>query len=153
MRISTWILPLIVRLSCTNPRRFSRRPTFRPRLEGLEDRITPSGGGLLDPTFGAGGTVLGSTGTPSQSLTDVISLPDGKLLAAGYMNSTRSGVSVDFAAARYNANGTLDTSFGSGGLATVDFKGSSDRATAVAVQPGTGGKILLAGTALDLKQA
>ncbi|HEY7313998.1 MAG TPA: hypothetical protein VH643_31905 [Gemmataceae bacterium] len=149
MRISTWLRPLIVRLSRPRPRRFSRRPTFRPHLEGLEDRITPSGGGLLDPTFGAGGTVLNSTGTHSQSLTDVISLPDGKLLAAGYMNSTSSGGSVDFAAARYNANGTLDTSFGSGGLATVDFKGSSDRATAVAVQPGTGGKILLAGTAQD----
>src|SRR5262249_14136311 len=50
-------------------------------------------------------------------------------------------------AARYSAEGTVDTSFGSGGLATVDFKGGYDKAWAAAVQPGSGGKILLAGTA------
>jgi uncharacterized delta-60 repeat protein len=146
MRISTWLRPLIVRLSRTRPRRLARRPAFRPRLEGLEDRLTPSGGGLLDPTFGSGGVVLNSTGTDSQALTDVTVLPDGKLLAAGYMRGT-SGGNNDFAAARYNADGTFDTSFGSGGLATVDFRGGDDKALAAAIQPGTGGKILLAGSA------
>jgi len=108
-------------------------------VEALEDRLTPSGGGLLDPTFGTGGAVLNSTGSDLQALTDVTVLPDGKLLTAGYVNG-------DFVAARYNADGTFDMSFGSGGLATVDFKGGEDRAMAVAVQPGTGGKILLAGS-------
>jgi uncharacterized delta-60 repeat protein len=145
MRISTWFHPLIVRLSRTRPRRLAQRPVFRPYLESLEDRITPSGGGLLDPTFGSGGTILSSTGS-TQSLTDVTVLSDGRLLSGGYMTGT-SG-SVDFAAARYNANGSLDTSFGSGGVATVDFARYTDRATAIAVQPGTGGKILLAGTPL-----
>jgi uncharacterized delta-60 repeat protein len=129
---------------------------FRPRVEALEDRYclspgvmewTDPTGGLLDPTFGSGGTALSGTGTTYQSLTDVTVLSGGKLLAAGYMNTTSSGGSIDFVAARYNADGTPDTSFGSGGLATVDFKGGADRAMAAAVQPGTGGKILLAGTA------
>jgi uncharacterized delta-60 repeat protein len=140
MRISTWFRPLIVRLSRTRPRLHPRRPVFRPCLESLEDRITPSGGGVLDPTFGSGGTVLNSTGTSSQELTDVSVLPDGRLLAGGFMTSA-SGAR-DFAAARYNANGTLDTSFGNGGVSLINDGGT---AMGVAVQPNSGGKILLGG--------
>jgi uncharacterized delta-60 repeat protein len=74
----------------------------------------------------------------------VVALPDGKLLTAGYANS-------NFVAARYNADGTFDTTFGNGGLATIDFKGGVDQAMAVALQPPTqpGGsaQILLAGSA------
>src|SRR5262249_27409929 len=73
-------------------------------------------------------------------LTDVKVLADGKLLAGGYVNE-------DFVAARYNPDGTADVSFGSGGVTTIDFKHGGDRAKAVAVQPGTGGKGLVAGTA------
>jgi uncharacterized delta-60 repeat protein len=105
----------------------------------LEDRTTPSGG-LLDPTFGSGGTVLNNFGSSQHALTDVKVLTDGELLTVGYVNG-------DFAAARYNADGTFDTSFGSGGLATVSFNGGGDQAWAAAVQPGSGGKILVAGTA------
>jgi uncharacterized delta-60 repeat protein len=152
MRLLSWLRPLVARFSRAPGadalrlarRRAPQRPAFRPRLEALEDRTTPSGG-LLDPTFGSGGTALYTTGAGDQGLTDVTVLPDGKLLAAGYVTTSQYS---DFAAARYNADGSFDTSFGSGGLATVDFMGYSDRAMAVAVQPGSGGKILLAGTAL-----
>src|SRR5262245_54583379 len=142
MRVSHWLRPLAARLTRTRtrPRRAPHRPAFLPRVKGLEDRTTPSGG-LLDPTFGSGGTELNNPGSSQQALTDVVVLPDGKLLTTGYLNG-------NFVAAEYNADGTFDTSFGSGGLATVDFKGFPDRAMAVAVQPGTGGKILLSGTAL-----
>src|SRR3954451_20671113 len=81
---------------------------FRPSLEALEDRLTPSGGGLLDPTFGSGGPApynFGSLPT-DRALTDVKVLSDGKLLAGGYANG-------DFVAARYNPDGTADVSFGS----------------------------------------
>src|SRR5262249_2026099 len=44
-------------------------------------------------------------------------------------------------------DGSADPSFGSGGVTTIDFKKGGDQAKAVAVQPGTGGKVLLAGTA------
>jgi uncharacterized delta-60 repeat protein len=128
-------------------RRVNRAPSrcFLPRVEALEDRCCPSGGTLqwsdpLDPTFGNGGTVLSNFGSSSQALTDVKVLSDGELLTAGYENG-------DFVAAEYNADGTFDTSFGSGGLATVNFNGGLDRATGVAIQPNSGGKIMLAGTA------
>jgi uncharacterized delta-60 repeat protein len=47
--------------------------------------------------------------------------------------------------ARYNTDGTLDTSFGTGGKVTTDFSGFSDQAHALAVQPD--GKLVAAGRA------
>jgi uncharacterized delta-60 repeat protein len=150
MRVSSWLRPLAACLTRTRnrPRRAPHRPAFRPRLEGLEDRTTPSGG-LLDPTFGSGGTVLNNSGSYQQKLTDVVVLPGGKLLTSGYTNLNQSPSPNVFAAARYKADGTFDTSFGSGGLATFSFsdRGGDQEAWATAVQPGSGGKILLAGTA------
>src|SRR5205807_1340610 len=52
---------------------------------------------------------------------------------------------VDFAVARYNPDGSLDASFGTGGLVTTDFASGSDFASAVTLQPD--GKIVVAGTA------
>jgi len=45
---------------------------------------------------------------------------DGKIIAAGVSTPNSSGNS-DFALARYNEDGTLDTSFGSDGKMTTDF--------------------------------
>jgi uncharacterized delta-60 repeat protein len=50
-----------------------------------------------------------------------------------------------FSIARYNADGTLDTAFGSNGVASVHFAGTDDVPAAVTVLPG--GQILIAGTA------
>jgi uncharacterized delta-60 repeat protein len=103
---------------------------YRPRLEALEDRFLPSAG-LLDPTFGAAGAGLITSGTSAinnssnQGLGQrVLIRPDGKLLALG-------GSLV-----QYNTDSSLDTSFGSGGIA--NFGGNS-----VALQ--SDGKVLLAG--------
>ena len=46
---------------------------------------------------------------------------------------------------RYTGGGALDGTFGSAGKLTIDFFGSSDGATCVAMQPD--GRILVAGTA------
>jgi uncharacterized delta-60 repeat protein len=76
----------------------------RPQLETLEGRTLLSGAGSLDPTFGTGGIVTTAfSDTRSDSANVVLYQPDGKLVAAGTNM------------ARYNANGTLDTSFGKGG--------------------------------------
>jgi uncharacterized delta-60 repeat protein len=119
-------------------------PALRLALERLEDRTTPSSGGLLDPTFGSGGVVSSSFSGYSDYALDVLVQPDGKVVAAGSTN-TGGRTGVDFLVARYNPNGTLDGGFGMGGRAITDFK-SNDHARAVALQPGTGGKILAAGS-------
>ena len=62
-------------------------------------------------------------------------------MAAG--EATVSYRGEDFALARYNPNGALDATFGTGGKVTTDFAGDTDRAFAVALQ--TDGRIVAAG--------
>ena len=102
------------------------------------------GDGKLDTTFnplGTPGSVITSiapSGTiKSAYATGVLLQADGKLVLTGYCGS------YDFCALRYNANGTVDTSFGSGGAVVTAIGPSSDYATASLLQPD--GKILLVG--------
>src|SRR5262249_3794930 len=69
--------------------------------------------------------------------------PDGKIVVAGSATTASGG--IDFALARYNTDGTLDTGFGSGGKVTTDFNGREDRIFAVVVEPN--GQIVAAGFA------
>lgn len=95
--------------------------------------------GTLDTTFGTGGKVQTDVGGDDWIFALALQ-PDGKILAAGI---TGSPGSHDFALVRYNANGSLDTAFGTGGKVKTDFSGREDRPAAVAVQKD--GKILVAG--------
>jgi uncharacterized delta-60 repeat protein len=97
-----------------------------------------STGGVLDSGFGTGGKVSTDIGGDDQANAMVLQ-PDGKLVVAGV---TRQGGSGDFALVRYLANGTLDVSFGFGGVVTTDF-GGDDAATALVLQPD--GKLVAAG--------
>jgi uncharacterized delta-60 repeat protein len=107
--------------------------------------------GKLDTTFGTGG--LASTGfVGGESGTGVALQPDGKIIWVGSQGnpSFPAGGTFGFAVARFNANGSLDTSFGTGGQASVEFfappmQGAQEFADAVLVQPD--GKILVAGSA------
>ncbi len=97
--------------------------------------------GSLDASFGAGGKVTTDFGGDNFILALVIQPADGKLVAAG---SSSNGANDDFALARYNTDGTLDASFGTGGKVTTDFGGnSSDYIDGVALQ--ADGKIIAAG--------
>lgn len=98
--------------------------------------------GTLDSTFGTGGkatTDLGSTGDFPGT---VAIQPDGKIVVAGqtYTDVERS---YDFAAVRYNADGTPDSTFGIDGKAITDFSNGSEFASASTIQ--SDGKIILAG--------
>ena len=69
---------------------------------------------------------------------------DGKIVVVGSAAfSTPTGGGTDFAVARYNPNGTLDTSFGSGGKLTTDIGGATDIARNVVLQGN--GAILVSG--------
>ena len=95
--------------------------------------------GALDPTFDADGIVTTDL-TNSDVAYSVVIQPDGKIVVAGY---TISG-NQDFALARYNTNGSLDTTFDTDGKLTTDLGGNNeDVATSTALQPD--GKIVVAG--------
>jgi len=98
--------------------------------------------GTLDNTFGSGGRVRtdfpGLAAVPSS----VIIQPDGKIVVAGgaFPTFTFRG---NFEVVRYNPNGSLDRSFGNGGIVTTTFPQGS-YAFDVALQ--SDGKIIAAGT-------
>jgi uncharacterized delta-60 repeat protein len=104
--------------------------------------------GELDSSFGAGGTVttsMSSAGGFDEHLWNLALDADGKIVAAGDAVTATGG--FDVALARFNSDGTLDTSFGSAGKVTTAIgPGSSrDRAHDVAVMDD--GKIVVAGFA------
>jgi uncharacterized delta-60 repeat protein len=108
-------------------------------------RYNPNGS--LDTSFGVGGIV--TTTFPEGSYAfDVALQPDGKIVAAGtvFVNFIPGEQSdTDFALARYNSDGSLDTTFGNGGTVTTDFFGNEDDAFSVLIQ--TDGKIVAVGSA------
>jgi uncharacterized delta-60 repeat protein len=99
----------------------------------------------LDSTFGVSGVVTTPIGLAGDTATDVVVQPDGKIVVVGVATMATN----DFAVVRYNADGTLDPTFGTGGIvttivATPDRDGS---AAGVALQPADG-KIVVVGTVL-----
>ena len=96
--------------------------------------------GLPDPGFGASGKVVTSMGSGNDQAYAEAIQPDGKIVLAGYSNS---GATDDFVVARYNFNGTLDTSFGTGGKVVSGIGASDDDGYAIALQPD--GKIVVGG--------
>jgi uncharacterized delta-60 repeat protein len=98
--------------------------------------------GSLDPTFGTDGKVVTDFGA-AESASSLVVQSDGKIVAAG--NTVTCATRMDFALARYNTDGSLDTGFGAGGRRTTDFFGRNDGASAVVLQPD--GRIVAAGNA------
>ncbi|MCA9591450.1 MAG: hypothetical protein KC657_39415, partial [Myxococcales bacterium] len=102
--------------------------------------------GTLDPTFGTAGIVLTDFTTRTDQAMAMALMADGRILVAGQTLSDDLTV-AEMAFARYNPDGSLDTTFGSGGRATVDVRGTPDQARGIVPLPG--GKILAAGTSRD----
>jgi uncharacterized delta-60 repeat protein len=102
--------------------------------------------GSLDSTFGAGGIVTTDFFGDNDLLRALVIQADGKIVAAGSAYHFPTG--YDFALARYNADGSLDASFGPGGRVTTNFADFDDEAFALALQ--ANGKIVAAGYALRL---
>jgi uncharacterized delta-60 repeat protein len=97
--------------------------------------------GSLDADFANSGTLVEDFGGSNDYAYAVTSQSDGKVLVAGYAQSA----SKDFAVLRLNANGAVDTTFGTGGKVSIDFSGGDDFAESMTQQ--ADGKILVAGWA------
>lgn len=100
--------------------------------------------GTVDTSFGIDGTVITDFGGTRDTATDFVELSDQSLLVAG---TVQTGVNRDFAVAKYHANGTLDTSFGSGGVVTTDVGSDHDFLREIAIQ--ADGRVVATGQKRD----
>lgn len=106
----------------------------------------PGGGGFVpatgipDTTFDTDGIATTDFGGATDEAHAVAIQTDGRIVVVGTSNA---GGTLDFAMARYNTDGTLDTAFDTDGMVTTDFAGGADQAWAVAIQ--TDGAIVVAG--------
>jgi uncharacterized delta-60 repeat protein len=102
--------------------------------------------GSLDTDFGTGGIVTTPVGSGFDSAYALRIQSDGKIVAAGYSNN---GSNYDFALARYNTDGSLDTTFGtfSTGIVTTPIGNNDDYAFALDIQ--SDGSIVAAGYSVN----
>jgi len=118
------------------------RATWAARMELLESRRLLSAGDL-DSTFNLVGTVVTEAPNASfSSLNAMKLLSGGKILVAGDSDG-------DFVLARYNSDGSLDTTFGTNGFTLTDL-GGTDVALGVAIV--SDGKILVSGSTYSVVQ-
>lgn len=97
--------------------------------------------GVLDPTFGAGGVAITSAGSSADEAAALLVQSDGKLVAAGH---TVAGGNAILALARYDSDGALDPTFGTGGLVSTTVDEASTRAIGVVQQ--ASGRLVVGGS-------
>jgi uncharacterized delta-60 repeat protein len=102
--------------------------------------------GSIDTTFGAGGHVTTDFYASTDQARRLRIQADGRIIAIGSATQVFSPTvaSVTFATARYNTDGTLDTTFGVAGKMTDSPFGSYSIARGVTIQ--ADGKIVVAGS-------
>ncbi len=100
--------------------------------------------GTLDPTFGTDGVVTTAVHPNYNMAETTVVQSDGKILVAG---SAGTPATYQMAVARYNEDGTLDTSFGDAG--TLRFPVGSVKSFVMDMAQQTDGKILLGGRTWD----
>jgi len=107
--------------------------------------------GTLDASFGGSGYVVTTIGTEDDITTGIAIQNDGKIVVVG---ASKTGSNSDFAAVRYNNDGSLDNGvagidqdpsdkFGTNGIVKVNLGGINDHAYAIAIQANE--KIVIAG--------
>ncbi|MBK6693076.1 MAG: hypothetical protein IPG50_12870 [Myxococcales bacterium] len=121
-----------------------------PDASAAENRIAVaklSANGQLDTTFGASGLALGPAAQGTTSLGNVQRRPDGKLVVAGSLDERTDaggplGGNKRMFVYQFDANGSLDTAFGSDGA--VYSTGPRDEGREIAITPT--GKLVVAGS-------
>jgi uncharacterized delta-60 repeat protein len=132
------------------------RTTFAA-LALIASTATLAAPGDLDSTFGSG---FGRVRTPVADayayiqssgsgevlrMPSIVLQPNGKIIVAAGCKTT--GSTWDLCVVRYNANGSLDDSFGVAGLAVTDMRGTDDYIAGVVLQ--ADGKIVVAGSCTE----
>src|SRR5438094_2059682 len=109
----------------------------------IAPRLVQAAAGDLDPHFGSGGMVQTDFSGGDDYGLGVKVQSDGKTVVVG-----QSGVYPLFHSAltRYNRNGALDRTFGTGGKVVAALDAGGDGSTAIVFQPD--GKILTAGSVI-----
>lgn len=97
--------------------------------------------GSLDTSFGNQGVVTTSASNESSFALSVGVQEDGKIVVGGYAMKNQ----YDMMVIRYNSDGSLDSSFGDGGIKTVEIDGKSGIVESLVIQGD--GKIVLGGYA------
>ncbi len=87
--------------------------------------------GTLDSTFGLNGEVITPMGNGSSVIYSVALQPDGKIIAGG---TAWNGSKFKFALARYNTNGTLDSTYGTNGKVITSLSNGNDKIRSVGVK-------------------
>lgn len=114
--------------------------TTNPSNKFALARYNPDG--TLDATFGNGGKVITVIANVRESAAGLLILPNGKIMISGSIDLPSSSNS-SFALLRYNSDGSLDTTFGNGGIVTTNVGPDDDQAYRLALQ--SDGKIVAAG--------
>lgn len=98
--------------------------------------------GAVDVTFGKNGNVTTEIANTTDGAYAMAIQPDGKIVVVGSANVYSVN---DFVVVRYNPDGTMDETFGTGGKVTTVLPGDN-HATGLAIQPD--GKIVVGGTSV-----
>ncbi len=99
--------------------------------------------GTLDTTFGSGGKITTTIGNGYSRALSLAIQVDGKIVAVGYYGTSNLSAC---AVVRYNKDGTLDNTFGTGGKTTTTI-GTYFMGASVAIQ--NDGKIVVVGRSDD----
>ncbi|OQP62932.1 T9SS type A sorting domain-containing protein [Niastella populi] len=100
--------------------------------------------GEIDATFGTGGVVkVRSEVNNSARGYGMVLQPDGKIVMAGWNWPS----TIDFCVMRFNADGSFDNTFGTGGKVTTPIGAGNDEGTNVALQ--SDGKIVVTGSSFN----
>jgi uncharacterized delta-60 repeat protein len=93
--------------------------------------------GQLDTTFGSSGSILTNLGGKALA-TSLALTPDGKIIVAASVTPNPFSSASNFALARYNTDGSLDTTFGTNGIVTTNLGNFDASANAVPIAPALG---------------
>ncbi len=109
-------------------------------------RLNPNG--TFDTTFNGSGTVNTSIGDviDGTNLRKTLAIqPDGKIIVGGTSQFAATG--RDFTLVRYNSNGSLDPTFGGGGIVQTSFDNSTQNEFLQSIALDSNGRIVAAGYA------